>query len=235
MTSTVLKERIAKATDKIAKKENTIVKKTALIAKKNGLIETGIKEFGDSFDKRWLESEIEWLRSDIKRLGDEIAETKNTLAKYEKQLAGELEKEALFASEIPDSMKQMQTELTDRWNAWDLERQAFLIKEYDRMHYREFFSKYKGSDYNLIHMTTEEIVKRNEKDAEALILNLYNRVKEITGEVTDWNGICVTQGAYGSVLNGLVIGKEGRAEVESILAGGYNIQRLHVRVLVKAR
>lgn len=66
------------------------------------------------------------------------------------------------------------------------------------------------------------------KSAESLIMNLYSRIHAITGEVTDWDGIHYSGGA----LNGVVYGKLGSVRVESILAGGYNIQRLHVRVLV---
>jgi hypothetical protein len=73
------------------------------------------------------------------------------------------------------------------------------------------------------------------RDARAFVLDLLNRTKEITGEITSWAGVHLTVGTNGfPVLNGYVEGKEGRALVESIYAGGYNIQRLHVRVLVKA-
>ena len=73
----------------------------------------------------------------------------------------------------------------------------------------------------------------NQRDGENLILDLLKRVTKITGPVTDWSGLRVTQGNMGAVLNGIVIGEEGKARVESILAGGYAIQRLHVRTLVK--
>ena len=80
----------------------------------------------------------------------------------------------------------------------------------------------------------EKIKARNERDGKNLILDLLKRVTKITGPVMDWSGLHLTQGNMGLVLNGLVIGEDGKARVESILAGGYNIQKLHVRVLVKA-
>ena len=68
---------------------------------------------------------------------------------------------------------------------------------------------------------------------EDLIINLIYRVRKITGEITDWSDIRASVGTGGfTVLNGTVIGKEGIAHIESITAGGYNIQRLHIRVLV---
>lgn len=83
------------------------------------------------------------------------------------------------------------------------------------------------------YMSDEQIHKENQKAGENLILDLLKRVTKITGPVTDWSGLHVTQGNMGAVLNGIVVGDEGKARVESILAGGYNIQRLHVRTLVK--
>ena len=76
--------------------------------------------------------------------------------------------------------------------------------------------------------SNEEFMKANLRDAEAFIIDLYNRVKAITGEVIDWSHIRYK----GKALNGIVVGKNGKVNVETILAGGYNIQRLHYRVLV---
>ena len=42
------------------------------------------------------------------------------------------------------------------------------------------------------------------------------------------------QSVQGPVLNGIVQGELGKVRIESILAGGYNIQKLHIRVLVKS-
>jgi hypothetical protein len=37
----------------------------------------------------------------------------------------------------------------------------------------------------------------------------------------------------GAAINGYIKGENGSVEVRSIIAGGYNIQKRHVRVLVK--
>ncbi|MEA5135397.1 hypothetical protein SDC9_152826 [bioreactor metagenome] len=211
MTSYEIKIRIQKANEKIQKK-------TATITKKETWISSGKKD----------EYEIKWLQEDISRLTREIAETQKTVEKYEKQLAGELERERVLLTEIPESMKQMQIELVERWNGYDFERRASLKAEYDELGYKEFIKKNKHTGYEFMRLSNLEIIENNEKSAKALIIDLFYRIRHITGEVTDWTGIRFSGGA----LNGIVTGKEGRAKVESILAGGYNIQRLHVRVLV---
>lgn len=231
MTIESLTERLQKATEKAEKKANTIEKKKALIAKKMAKAE----KTTDEREASYIRSDIYWLEEDIERLTKEIAETKKTIAKYEAQLAGEMEKEAVFAKEIPESMKLMQTQLVDIWDKWDIDRRENLRKVMDEVGYREFFKKYKLADYDMLHTTNDEIHRHNVNDARVLVLDLYNRVKAITGEVTDWKGIHAEPGTWGfAVLNGVVVGKEGRCRVESILAGGYNIQRLHVRVLTHA-
>jgi len=211
MTSYELKQRIEKAQEKVNKKQVTITKKEKWISKGN-------KD----------EYEIKWLQEDIKRLGKEISETNKTIEKYEKQLAGELERERVMITEIPDSMKEMQAELVERWNGYDFERRAKLQNDYKELGYKEFSKGKTRADFDMMRKTDSEITKDNEKSAKDLIIDLYYRINEITGEVTDWMNIRCS----GMALDGIVIGKEGKAKVETILAGGYNIQRLHCRVLV---
>jgi hypothetical protein len=87
---------------------------------------------------------------------------------------------------------------------------------------------------NLWDMSDEDIHKANLEDGKRIILDLVNRVTKITGPITSWSGLHLTRGNGGwAVLNGIVEGEDGRASVETILAGGYAIQRLHARTLVK--
>lgn len=245
-----LRDRIAKANAKIEKKSNTIVKKTAQIEKKyDALRKLGIEDpetkTAEDFrhlseterefwhDLYWIYADIGYLREDIRRGGKEIEETKKTLAKYEAQLTGEIEKEEILLKDIPEIFNTLRTDLVAKWDVWDVNRREKTKKAYRELGYNEFMKKYNYADYEFMYKTNEQIHDANVRDAKELILDLYYRVKDITGEVTDWRGVHATQGTHGfAVLNGTVIGKEGRAKVESILAGGYNIQRLHVRVLV---
>lgn len=226
-----LKERIAKAEEKISKKQNTITKKTALREKKLYAAALG----ADMATLRWAEIDAEHLAEDIKRLEREIKETEKTLENYRAQLAGEIERQDLLTKEVPETLKTLQTELVTEWDAFDKKRRQRMIDDYHSMSYRDFCIKYRGEDTDLRYKTDEQIHDSNIRDAEGIILNLVNRVKSITGEITDWAGMRLAPNNMGwSILNGRVEGKEGIAYVESIGAGGYNIQRYHIRVLVKS-
>lgn len=226
----MLEERIEKKAKTIEKKTNTITKKEKAIEKKQKALE---KET-DERERRYIESDIRWLEDDIRRLGREIEECKVTLAKYEAQLKGEIEKEQTFIKEVPESLKDMEQMLIEKWDQGDKDRREFYNERYEELGYKDFVKQYKYSGYEFMMISDEDIHKHNVKDARIFVLDLLNRVKDITGEVTSWDEVYLTVGNTFPVLNGIVYGKEGKAVVESIYAGGYNIQRLHVRVLVKA-
>lgn len=68
---------------------------------------------------------------------------------------------------------------------------------------------------------------QNEKIAK--LIDLITRINDIVGTITDASHLRVSQ--VGN-LNGFIDGKKGRAKVETIGAGGYNIQCFHYRTLV---
>ena len=71
------------------------------------------------------------------------------------------------------------------------------------------------------------ILNKEERDK---ALDLVNRVAKITGPITDASNLRI--GEQNGELNGLIIGRDGKAFIQTIGAGGYNIQCYHYRVLV---
>lgn len=67
-----------------------------------------------------------------------------------------------------------------------------------------------------------------EEEKKAKIITLVNRIKEVVGTIEDAKGLRITNGN----LNGIIVGDKGTAKVETIGAGGYNIQCFHFRTLV---
>lgn len=59
--------------------------------------------------------------------------------------------------------------------------------------------------------------------------DLVNRITEKAGEIIDASGLYISRNGQ---INGIVIGKDHPVKVETISAGGYNIQRFHYRTLV---
>jgi inhibitor of KinA sporulation pathway (predicted exonuclease) len=255
-----LKERIEKAELKVSKKQNTISKKLKSIEKKstnllnkygvtyneekklytNDLTAMGLTQT-EASEAYWLQCEIGYLQEDIRRLNKEIPEIQKTIEKYKGQLAGELEKESMFITEVPEAMKQMEVQLVAEWDEWDKARRDNLKKVYQKVGYkaffkgtpeRNFYDTHTNADFEFMYLTDDQIHDSNVKYAREEVLDLYIRVKDVTGEVTDWSNISLEHGNRFPILTGFVVGKEGKASVETILAGGYNIQRLHIRTLV---
>lgn len=80
----------------------------------------------------------------------------------------------------------------------------------------------------LYHATEEDIKKACAKEAEQYVRNLWYRIKDIIGDVVDYGHLYLS----GPAINGPIYGTKGNVRLETILAGGYNIQRLHYRVLL---
>lgn len=76
----------------------------------------------------------------------------------------------------------------------------------------------------------EAIEIEAEKEKESLLTLFISRVTEKVGKITAASDLHV--GLNGEI-NGTVQGTEGTAKVKTVLAGGYNIQCLHYRVMVK--
>lgn len=129
-----------------------------------------------------------------------------------------------------DILRDMYPHMADR-RSWDIRKQ--FEWEYIYAPFQREFGVSKESAAMLWGMTDEQIHDDNVKSAKKIILDLLKRVTKITGPVVDWSNLNVTAGNGGfAVLNGIVIGEDGKARVESITASG-PIQRLHIRTLVK--
>ena len=94
--------------------------------------------------------------------------------------------------------------------------------------------KTKYSDPLFVHYKStrfddEWLDKTIEKEKNDKLLDLMSRVTRITGVITDAGYLRIHNGE----LNGIIVGEKGSVTVNTIGAGGYNIQRFHWRTLVK--
>lgn len=240
MKSAELKEKLAAAEAKVDKITATIERHKAQAEKKLVVIKSNNWDENDKYryvsrgaqpnnDAYWTICEYEGKLDDIKgverKLKDAQAVVENWKAKLEKQLDLEL----TIAREMPEIFRQCQQELAAEWAAYDVRCRDNMLKQRKELSYEEFRKLYKYSQEYALEKTDEEFFKMELREAELFIVGLYNRVKAITGTVTDWGNIHYG----GKALNGWVAGEQGKAVVETIGAGGYNIQRYHLRVLVK--
>ena len=69
-----------------------------------------------------------------------------------------------------------------------------------------------------------------EEEKQSKLIAIIEKINAVVGTITDASYLSI--GMSGEI-NGVIEGTEGKATVETIGAGGYNIQRFHFRTLVK--
>ena len=132
---------------------------------------------------------------------------------------------------IPQAIEEYRTKkeeinkIYDFYNQWEEreQKQRELAEEYPQ-YIRELAYGYSPKDRN------ERIEKLIEREAEAKEEKLIARVNKAVGTIVKAIELEV---GYNGELNGYIKGENGTCKIETIYAGGYNIQCLHYRVLVK--
>lgn len=235
MMSFELQERLAKAQAKVEKCKATIERHKAQAEKKLQIIKANGWEMNSrkyaqegNNDAWWTISDYENKLDDIKGAEEKLEDAEQVVKNWQEKLDRQIAVELTIANEVPEAFKQARAELVEEWVAYDIRCREVMLQKRRELDWDEFRKLYRYSEEDALRHTDEEFRKIEEREADMWLLNLYNRVKEITGEVTD----CGHLYWGGKSLNGFVVGKNGTARVETIGAGGYNIQRFHLRVLV---
>lgn len=97
--------------------------------------------------------------------------------------------------------------------------------------YKNYKNKYRELSYKRNGLyTLNQIKEAVAKERVRKEANFFARVEKVTGKIVDASNLTI---ADNMELNGVVVGEEGKVTVNTITAGGYNIQCFHFRVLVK--
>lgn len=244
MTIQELEIRISKKEEEIAKREKNLAKY---------VVSEEYTRICDRFFETDDRTELNQYRKDHNLMFQpeyyskryELEDAKKTLEKYRKALETAKDKQNTL-SEMPEAIINFKNSLIERWDAYDEWKRNSIKEDYRRYidgansreeylaNRREMREKWGAGYYDFMYLTSEQIHKANVQAAETIVLNLIERTIEIAGKITDCRGLVLDRDNQGcAIINGLIIGEKGKAKVESIGAGGYNIQRYHIRVLVK--
>lgn len=256
-----LTERIENAQAKIAKKQNTIEKKQKLIEKKVALIEKTEDEHERrwlDYDVRSLNEDIARGTKEIaeirvsldKYIAQKNAELEKAASRnvtaiieflegwktrvteyYHERFAKFLEERKVRYAENKEYCDFVNTgwyKIEDREAARAARKAASEKEDKARRAFNKkwnFIAPYVNFDT----FNDERLAKELEQEANEKYDDIINRTNAICGKIVDAQGLWV--GNKGD-LDGIVIGERGTAKVQTIGAGGYNIQCFHFRTLV---
>lgn len=118
--------------------------------------------------------------------------------------------------------------------AWGREYDTFMKKHEAIRKIKQDIAMYGGAVKTMASYYKEEnrlewLEKTLEDERRAKLFDLITRVNEITGTITDAGALRIDPKGN---LNGIIVGEKGKAEVQTIGAGGWNIQCFHYRTLI---
>jgi hypothetical protein len=240
--------------ERIEKKSKDIEKRKNLILK----LEKKIETITDEYDLKWAADDIRTSKIKLKDL--EIQLTNLNKQKRKEQVKNEIERIPIIEEFLEQwKIKAIEWYKTDYNRLKEIirihrKKQKQLEQWRQENHISYYYNnpevkakvkakeKELGLDQKIMQNTLtvkllqfgkkweQELEKEIEKDKNNKRQFLILRVKEITGQITDASFLHI--GLNGEI-NGCIIGEKGKAKVETISAGGYNIQCYHYRVLVK--
>lgn len=114
-----------------------------------------------------------------------------------------------------------------------LDRAVYMIEKEEGVKHEKEFRQIYGwyrEDQVEIDKDIEYVLKQIERHVEEKRMALEERIVSKIGKIIDGSNLEI---GYDGNINGVIIGERGKATAKTIFAGGYNIQCLHVRFLVK--
>lgn len=201
--------------------------------RKDSFLENNTPQIIKDFLQEWKDKVYKWH---IKRYEDYI-ELKQELAEREYEARLECAKTTPEYAEYLDENGEVKNYWKDLHNLYPTNIMDKYLKD------REL--DYKNIKSRLFNFAGTTILKmaefRNENDRltwlektlqeekRAKMLDLIHRINDVIGAITDASGLSISPKGN---LDGIIIGEKGKAKVETIGAGGYNIQCFHYRTLV---
>ena len=220
-------------------------------------LEKKIARIEKAQESNWENNPYYYTERDLYWANKDLEEAKAALASYEAKLASETEKDqSRNVKAVVDFLNAWADRVYKHYEQAFVEYQREKAEYYKKNHEycdwanhggwkdpngaeikaaykayeKRFHSKWRFiQPYDNKGFDGAKLLKELEQDKKAKYDNIIERTNEITGKITDACGLRVS--AKGE-LNGFIIGERGTAKVETIGAGGYNIQCFHFRTLV---
>lgn len=252
-------EQLSKKENTFNKKSAMIVKKVDQI-NKMGYNWMDILKSPYSSDKTFQKAqELAWsvdtLTDDVKALHKSLEELRTKVAKYEAELQEAEEKANSrnvkvildFLQAWKEKVRTYYTEIFPTYleesrefhekshvyhNTWisDMKERKAKRAEWKAVG-NAFMSRWSFIiNYdNRSKLDIEKLNKDLDREADRKYDFIIERTNEIIGQITDASGLTIGQK---DDLNGFIVGTKGTASVQTIGAGGYNIQCFHFRTLI---
>lgn len=203
----------------------------------------------------WTVNPYYYHESDLKWTTRDLEQAKDQLTKYEADLKVATEKansrnitviiefleqwkarvSQFYHDALPrykaarEEYRAQEKELETKWRADKLKQDDYF--EVSRDLRREFNAQwgflrpylYRGE------IEEEKLARDLKVEAAAKYDDIIERTNKYIGEITDASGLEI---GYKGDLNGIITGKRGKVKVNTIGAGGYNIQCYHFRTLI---